>query len=104
MKGSYLDVSTVHLTRATREVLDLAAQLQATPDGWPLMMVASYTYGWVISVPDFTSVDTRIRAAQELPKDLFGILEYAAADHCRLVCLDAYGYTLSLPTYDEEPA
>lgn len=105
MIRQYLDLSTGHLTVATRALLEVCAQRQRDDKGgpgvndWPAMTVAAYTYGWFVTVPyEFEPHQWRA-----LPKDLADVLSHARGNNVSLVCFDSDGDALhALPFYEED--
>lgn len=97
---NYIDLSTGHLTVATRSMLDRFDASDRMAVGWPAMTIAGYEYGWFISVPAFDLPDIA-EQCKALPKDLSDVLSYAYRHGAQLVRFDADGWTYDLPTYKD---
>lgn len=101
---TYLDLSTGHLTEATRDLIDTCVERQRSDLGgpgladWPAMTVAGYTYGWFMTVPyEFDPHEWRA-----LPQDLATVLSYARRHNVPLVRFDSDADTVAdLPLYEE---
>lgn len=101
MKKTYLDLSTGHLSRDTRNFLEKEHN-SATRGamGWPAMTIAAYEYGWFITVPDFKLVSEA--QMDSMPHDLGTCLLLASAEGAELLRFDADGYIDGdLPYYQE---
>ena len=102
MIHTYLDLSTGHLTEATRDLLDRAAGdlslSRGTINGWPAMSIAACPNGWFMTVPyEFDPHQWRA-----LPQDLGTVLSYARRNNVTLVRFDSDGDTVAdLPFYEE---
>ncbi len=102
MKKSYLDLSTAHLSRDTRNLLDRydgVNNWQAL--GWPAITLASYEYGWFVTVPPVELPDVAYQM-ESMPADLRCCLLEASVQGCDLVRFDADGHIDGdLPYYQE---
>lgn len=93
---NYLDLSTAHISVATREELDLINDVNNMTG----LTVAQYKYGFFISVPE--SAEEIDACAVKVPKDLHDILKYARKNNCDVVRLDADAERIAdLPVCEE---
>lgn len=102
---TYLDLSTGHLTDATRMLLDDYADHQRAPhssvgvNGWPAMTVAAYGLGFFVTVPDAKEQDL-----SGLPYDLVAVMRHAQRTRVPLLRFDSDGDTVGdLPRYEDGP-
>ena len=86
---TYLDLSTGHLTAATRDKLDYTPHPE-----WPAMSIASYEFGWFLTVP--------VEDLHLLPDDLCVVMRLAKDLGIAVVRFDADGDVHQvLPYYQE---
>ena len=102
---TYLDLSTGHLTDATRMLLDDYADHQRAPhsnvgvNGWPAMTVGAYDRGFFVTVPDAKEQDL-----SGLPADLVAVMRHAQHTRVPLLRFDSDGDTVpNLPFYEDGP-
>jgi hypothetical protein len=94
MIGKYLDLSTAHLTPATRGLLDEA------PYYFPTVMKHPDGYGWMVFV-QIDDVDPEEDAAN-IPPDLLACLNLAREHDCWWMLFDCGADIIpGLPTYDD---
>jgi hypothetical protein len=95
MIGKYLDLSTAHLTPATRELLD------DEPDFVTTVMKHPGGYGWLVYVQQ-DDVDPE-EDAENIPPDLLACLKLAREHDCVWMLFDCDADTIpGLPTYDDD--
>lgn len=103
---TYLDLSTGHLSAGTSAMLDGLAELPHSHGAvaaldWPAMTIASYPYGYFVTVPPLNMPDVRSQA-ENLPADLRACLEHAHTQGIHLLRFDAEGDALHcLEHFDE---
>lgn len=101
MKRNYLDLSTAHLSPATRTDLKVGSVLRCT--------VAPYEYGYFVSVPpnqegiaaiELRDVDNDMLLPR--PDDLIGVLRYARKHGCSIVRFDTDADKIEeLPVFED---
>ena len=95
MKLIYLDISTAHLTPATREWLDENTPAQPKCSA---ITIAPYEYGCFTSVPS----DQERIAELECPDDLKGVLAHARKEGCDVVRFDSDADVVDgLPVFED---
>ena len=96
----YLDVSTGHLSVATRNMLERFDASDRMSVGWPAMTIAAYPHGWFVTVPPFGVPDIA-EQCKALPQDLYDVLCHAYKGGAELVRFDTDGEQIDLPTYED---
>lgn len=82
----YLDVSTWHITAADDQ------QLIRMASAGHMIMIASYTYGYILWVPDKGTAEGVIsRESYDLSPSFYELLDYAAECKCNLLRIDRDG-------------
>jgi hypothetical protein len=95
MIGKYLDLSTAHLTPATRGLLDEA------PDHLPTTMKHPGGYGWMVYVAEGAAIGKE--EEEDFPPDLLACLNLAREHDCGWMLIDTDADTIpGLPTYDDD--